>query len=563
MTTPKRIYILEGAYFKWFKSSKPWKWLEQTSPIGFDKSAPKVKEVSAPAPKQATQSKVKQGGWITFFNHVETVQKWWNMEPPSKGAPVPAQIQAITEKPEKPIEPFDIQDAPLPLESVGWKRYALWMRRWFASKRHSVANEEQKQGGTPSSPLYPADMVDTNTLKKIDLLKDEQFKKAYDAIRSDVYLQSPKVKDAIKKMFSKISGYSKDIEPFYSGNTDRQYIHNNYCFASINVGDGFLENLEDIRLNDKDQSSNTSGELEAAFGSVKLYACIYDAHIFYHGNETRQVKVKSVAFYIRAPFGFDTLPSTQEFRGHFNKKHLALATDGKWANKPIYVGDDPYAKNAVYRPLFNSDFVGWAEKNSQGGDFLVFSEIIVPNIIPIDVVIPMESTLPKFKIVGRQAGLIFGALGILGNMYADLHLTLLIIEDDNIFGIDGQPTAFEAGLSNFKLIKVNYYNNILPDNIVKEFYITPPDGMLSEEFSQKLKAHAAAFASYTVNYSVPKNVVSATMRDGEYNSGSFLAGLLHSVMGYVPDLNLSSIPWNAPGWDNPIPDSYFKGEAIR
>ncbi|MBT0569016.1 hypothetical protein KIK84_01630 [Curvibacter sp. CHRR-16] len=39
-------------------------------------------------------------------------------------------------------------------------------------------------------------------------------------------------------------------------------------------------------------------------------------------------------FYIRAPFGFDTLPSTQEFRGHFNHKH------------------------------------------QQGGDFLVFSDIL-------------------------------------------------------------------------------------------------------------------------------------------------------------------------------------------
>jgi len=51
------------------------------------------------------------------------------------------------------------------------------------------------------------------------------------------------------------------------------------------------------------------------------------------------------------------------------------------------------------------------------------------------------------------------------------------------------------------------------------------------------------------------------MRAGEYNSSSYVAGLLRSVMGYVP---LISTPgYQVPGWESPMPGHYFKGEAIR
>jgi len=51
------------------------------------------------------------------------------------------------------------------------------------------------------------------------------------------------------------------------------------------------------------------------------------------------------------------------------------------------------------------------------------------------------------------------------------------------------------------------------------------------------------------------------MRSGEYNSSSYLAGLLKSVMGYVPLISISR--YQAPGWEAPMPGHFFKGEAIR
>jgi hypothetical protein len=51
------------------------------------------------------------------------------------------------------------------------------------------------------------------------------------------------------------------------------------------------------------------------------------------------------------------------------------------------------------------------------------------------------------------------------------------------------------------------------------------------------------------------------MVEGEFNSSSYVAGLLKSVMGYVPKLYIQE--YQTPGWDSPIPSSYYKGEAIR
>ena len=42
----------------------------------------------------------------------------------------------------------------------------------------------------------------------------------------------------------------------------------------------------------------------------------------------------------------------------------------------------------------------------------------------------------------------------------------------------------------------------------------------------------------------------------EYNSSSFVAGLLLSVYEYVPEVNFPG--YQTPGWENPIPAHYFR-----
>jgi len=51
------------------------------------------------------------------------------------------------------------------------------------------------------------------------------------------------------------------------------------------------------------------------------------------------------------------------------------------------------------------------------------------------------------------------------------------------------------------------------------------------------------------------------MHPREYNSSSYLAALLRSVMGTVPVIRVAG--YQVPGWENPMPLHFFKGEAIR
>jgi hypothetical protein len=144
----------------------------------------------------------------------------------------------------------------------------------------------------------------------------------------------------------------------------------------------------------------------------------------------------------------------------------------------------------------------------------------------------------------------------------DLHLSIII--DDAYSGItviDGQPTMAEAGFKNMGLIRTNKYENSLPAGVKVRIQLQPPEGMSRQEFARKLVANSQSFSSYVAPYSVPKNIRGSRMRPGEYNSSSYVAGLLKSVMGYVP---LIATPgFQTPGWESPMSGHFFKGEAIR
>jgi hypothetical protein len=176
---------------------------------------------------------------------------------------------------------------------------------------------------------------------------------------------------------------------------------------------------------------------------------------------------------------------------------------------------------------------------------------------------------PKFYLVGRIAGGLAGYVG--GVLSPDLHFTV-IIEDANgkTTGIDGQPTTdlnFSTNVRNnpvkdFKMLRTNFYWNEMPSGIKIKIPLEPPAGMSGFTFKQELMKKAYAFASYSLDYSLPKNINGRQMNRKEYNSSSYVAGLLNSVMGYVPKISTPG-GYQTPGWETPIPASYFKGEAMR
>jgi hypothetical protein len=175
---------------------------------------------------------------------------------------------------------------------------------------------------------------------------------------------------------------------------------------------------------------------------------------------------------------------------------------------------------------------------------------------------------PEVWLYGRIAAGVVGKIGEIDSG-PSLHFTVMIFDEySGIFGVDGQPT-FNFGsikhpaeiLDNVKLIRTNFYDNTIPKGVVVKIKIKTPTAMNSQVFAQELKKRAHNFASFSLRYSAPKRLYGSTMLDGEYNSSSYVAGLLCSVMGSVPEI--STPGYQTPGWENPIPLSYFKGEAFQ
>ncbi|MEJ8853338.1 hypothetical protein WKW79_02085 [Variovorax robiniae] len=103
----------------------------------------------------------------------------------------------------------------------------------------------------------------------------------------------------------------------------------------------------------------------------------------------------------------------------------------------------------------------------------------------------------------------------------------LVISDaySGITLIDGQPTMPGLGYENFKRITTNFQHTI-PENAKLRIPLRPPAGMSRQDFARKLMEKAQNFTSYVSPYSAPKHVHGSRMRPGEYNSSSYIAGLL-------------------------------------
>lgn len=174
---------------------------------------------------------------------------------------------------------------------------------------------------------------------------------------------------------------------------------------------------------------------------------------------------------------------------------------------------------------------------------------------------------PTVTLYGRIAGKYFGYINL---VHPSLHFTVIIDDGySGIFGMDGQPT-FDVALDlksdylinkNLMKIKTNFYRQEPPTGVVIKINIDPPAGMNRQKFAQELVKRAYTFASYSSEYSFPAWLGGSKMDKGEYNSSSYVAGLLNSVMGYVP--KISTPGYQTPGWENPIPYHFFKGEALR
>lgn len=558
-----RYYVPEPPRFRLFKQKPACLTLPIPAPVDFGRDAPKskddigreqaVKQASTNAPPRPNDRAHR------FLDQVEAVHRWWTAPVPANAtstAPAASSGKSVAPA-EKPLELLDLQDLPEAKQARGYKLAPALMRQWFGNPAYAVESEDQK-ACLPGAPLYPATLVNATTLNLSELLQVERIQAAFNKIKSQEFLDSKPVRDALYKVCSRLPAEAVDVDPGQEFGGDLQRMHRKYAFAAVTVGKRFLQGAEDIRVHDLDTSGDVVDDLALALGQFRLHVAIQDAHVFYNGRTTRRVQVKEVAIYIMAPYGFDAFGPDVPYLGHFTKKHFALVTDGDWVPTPVYIGRDMHAKNAVLRPATKALFLQWRQKHNKGGDMLLFSERR-PSFPSIDVVVPLRPIHPRFALLGRIAA---NPIGAIGRPHTDLHFTLALFDTEwGNLCIDGQPTYFEAGIQNRLLIRSNFYYESLPSQVEIEQTLTPPSGMEPEEFARRLYRNAQSFASYTEIYSTPSPIRGPAMKLGEYNSNSYIAGLLHSVMGAIPSIGLvgqDGTVYQAPGLEMPLPDSYFR-----
>lgn len=170
-------------------------------------------------------------------------------------------------------------------------------------------------------------------------------------------------------------------------------------------------------------------------------------------------------------------------------------------------------------------------------------------------------------VVARVAGKLLGRIA--SPFKPSVHLTILIKDlYSGIIGIDGQPDP-TFRIKGFAAIKTNFYQNYVPSDLISiggreiEIPIKTPDFMTPRTFAESLVKNAKNFTSHIVQYSAPIGLGGEYMTVGEYNSSSYVIGLLNSVeggrRGYQYLIRDTLRDYQVPGIEAPIPAEYFTG----
>ena len=172
-----RFYFPESPKFRFFRQKQDCHVLNKSSPVAMDREAPKikgdllreqeVKQVSAKEPLRRNERANR------VLDQMEAVQKWWATPfaaSPSGTVPTATSPMASTAPKTKQPEPLDLQDVPETEQGNGYKLDPTLQRKWFSNPAYAVQSQAQKDC-LVGAPFYPATLVDSSTLKLVDLLK--------------------------------------------------------------------------------------------------------------------------------------------------------------------------------------------------------------------------------------------------------------------------------------------------------------------------------------------------------------------------------------------------------
>ena len=331
-----------------------------------------VKEV--PVPKK----KVPEDPYLNVFNAIlktaDAVADFsdWLKRPPEKMATVAVQKTKalLATPPSRKVPPFDIQDVPKAMRKLHMPMAAKLQERWFAGQENYSRTplDLQKEIDQHGS-RYASTLVDSTTIKMDWVLSFPRAKKAFDELIGSS-LKNPKSMKILKNILAPYRSRS-DIVAWNSANSDFLQFHQKFQFQLIDVNATWSSRISQF-LRREIFSAGVPDDLTGALGSFNFYAAVRYATF----NKSRSTAtVSDISVYVRDPYEF----SDEQYLGHWSETHVAIvpthqiAPVSTWLDFPVVDGNI-YEKGSVLYPVKNKDYRQWRQKNSQGGDFMIYSD---------------------------------------------------------------------------------------------------------------------------------------------------------------------------------------------
>jgi hypothetical protein len=152
----------------------------------------------------------------------------------------------------------------------------------------------------------------------------------------------------------------------------------------------------------------------------------------------------------------------------------------------------------------------------------------------------------RVEVIGHVAA---SPLGKLTNPTSD-HSALYLSPDDPCHCSGTWPVTLGAQKIGANLVaKFNYPGDAVSNAQFRQV-VRPPAGMSDCDFIRALVSAAASYQD-ELPYSFPK-IPSGFMAPGQYNSNSFVSGVLQAVGATPPSINAGG-KFQLPGYQNPIP----------
>jgi hypothetical protein len=293
--------------------------------------------------------------------------------------------ESQSSKPKMP-RPFDMLDLPDAMNRIGWPVASKLSRRWFNGRLHEIPKD--------LAYIYPADMVDTNTVSLDFVLKCRAAKAKYEKlIESEIY--TPNAATLLRKRFSDLlspsfvagsSPYSGELDALARAGGDVQLLHKLFRFQSVLVSD--FDTLD---------SSFGLTDLTASLANFYIVASMASARIInekYFGYPKGEpmvyccmphIEVTHIYVCATDSYSFDDRGKPSQYLGHWNRTGVVVvptSTNAPYSEdgfeQPVDILRGMFGQQMraadVFFPVHNRDYSTWRTKHNRGGDFVIYTK---------------------------------------------------------------------------------------------------------------------------------------------------------------------------------------------